>query len=50
MLNYTTQLISKVNPLKYLLSKVALTSLTTKWVLILNEFDIVYVDHKAIKG
>ena len=48
--NHTTYLIAKIDPLNYLLSKAALTGRATKWVLILSEFDIVYKDHKAIKG
>ena len=50
MLNHTIYLIAKIDPLKYLLSKAALTGQVAKWVLILSEFDIVYKDHKAIKG
>lgn len=43
-------LISKVDPLKYLLAKVALTGRISKWVMILSEFDIEYFDRKSIKG
>jgi len=50
MLNHTTHLIAKIDPLKYLLSKASLTSRATKWVLILSKFDIIYKNHKAIKG
>ena len=50
MLNHTTYLIAKIDPLKYLLSKVSLIGRAAKWVLILSEFDIVYKDRKAIKG
>ena len=50
MLNHTTYLIAKIDPLKYLLSRAALTGRAAKWVLILSEFDIVYKDYKAIKG
>ena len=50
MLNHTTHLIAKIHQLKYFLSKASLTSRAAKWVLILSEFDIVYNDHKAIKG
>ena len=50
MLNHTTYLIAKIDPFKYFLSKDALTGQPAKWVLILSEFDIVYKDHKAIKG
>ena len=50
MLNHTTHLIAKIDPLKYFLSKASLTSRAAKWVLILSEFDIVYKYRKAIKG
>ena len=50
MLNHTTYLIDKIDPLKYFLSKAALTGRAAKWVLILSEFDIIYKDRKAIKG
>ena len=50
MLNYTTHLIAKIDPLKYFLSKASLTSHVAKWVLILSEFKIFYKDLKAIKG
>ena len=50
MLTHTTRLIAKIDLLKYLLSKAAPTSHLTKWVMILSEFDIEYVERKAIKG
>lgn len=50
MLTHKVQLIAKIDPLKYLLSKAALIGRLAKWVMILSEFDIEYVDHKAIKG
>ena len=50
MLAHTTRLVAKIDPLKYLLSKAALTGRLAKWVMILSEFDIHYVEHKAIKG
>ena len=43
-------LISKIDPLKYLLSRSTLIGCVEKWVMILSEFDIEYVDRKAIKG
>ena len=39
-------LVSKIDPLKYLLSRVALIGHISKWVMILSEFDIEYVDKK----
>lgn len=50
MLNHENKIITKIGPLKYLLSKATLTRRLAKWVMILSEFDIEYVDKKAIKG
>lgn len=50
MLAHSIKLIAKIDPLKYLLNKAALTRRLAKWVMILTEFDIEYVEHKAIKG
>ena len=50
MLSHTIRLISKVDPLKYLLSRTTLTGRMAKWVMLLSEFDIQYIDRKAIKG
>jgi hypothetical protein len=50
MLNRKIKLIPKVDPLKYLLEKVVLTSRIDKWVMILSEFDFEYVDRNVIKG
>lgn len=50
MLSHLIKLISKVDPLKYFLSKTSLTSLMAKWVMLLSKFDIEYMDRKEIKG
>ncbi|GLJ56018.1 hypothetical protein SUGI_1202730 [Cryptomeria japonica] len=50
LLTHKVQLIAKIDPLKYLLNKATLTGHLAKWVMILSEFDIEYVDRKAIKG
>ena len=50
MLAHTVKLITKIDPLKYLLSRATLTGRLAKWVMILSEFDIHYVDRRAIKG
>ena len=50
MLAHTIHLVAKIDPLKYLLSKAALTGCLDKWMMILSEFDIQYVERKAIKG
>ena len=50
MLGHTVHLISKIDPLKYKHSKLALTGCLAKWVILLSEFHIQYVNKKAIKG
>lgn len=50
MLSQTIKLIAKIDPLKYLLSKVSLIGRLAKWVMILSEFDIQYMDIRVIKG
>jgi hypothetical protein len=50
MLSHPIKLITKINPLKYLLAKAMLTRRMAKWVMLLSEFDIEYVERKAIKG
>ena len=50
MLVHTIYLIAKIDPLKYLLGKAALTSRLAKWMMILLHFDIEYIEHKAIRG
>ena len=50
MLAHTTWLISKIDPLKYFLSRATLIGCVVKWAMILSEFDIDYVDKKEIKG
>lgn len=50
MLTHKTKLIARIDPLKYLLNKATLIGRLAKWVMILNEFDIEYIERKAIKG
>ena len=50
MLNYTTWLVSKMDPVKYIFEKPALTGRIVWWQVLLSEFDIVHVTQKAIKG
>nr|XP_016511335.1 PREDICTED: uncharacterized protein LOC107828518 [Nicotiana tabacum] len=47
---YTTHLISRLNPLKYILQKLMPIRKLAKWKILFNEFDIVYITQKAIKG
>ncbi|KAA3454324.1 Retrovirus-related Pol polyprotein from transposon 17.6 [Gossypium australe] len=50
MLYHTTWLISKLDPLKYMMEPTALNGRMARWQILLSEFDIVYVNQKAIKG
>jgi len=50
MLNYTTWLVSKMDPIKYIFKKPALTGWIARWQVLLSNFDIVYVTLKEIKG
>lgn len=50
MLTHTTLLISKMDPIKYIFEKPALTGRVARWKMILTEYDIQYVTQKAIKG
>jgi ribonuclease HI len=50
MLSHPIKLIAKIDPLKYLLARATLIGRIAKWVMLLSEFDIGYVDRKAIKG
>ena len=50
MLTHTTLLISKMNPIKYIFEKLALSGRIAIWNMILTEYDIQYTTQKAIKG
>ena len=50
MLNYTTWLVSKMDPVKYIFEKSTLTGRIARWQVLLSEFDIVYATQKEIKG
>ena len=49
MLAYKVLLIAIMDPLKYLMEKPVQDGKTTKWVLLLSEFDIKYVTQKSVK-
>ena len=49
-LAHEVQLIAKIDPIKYLLEKSALTECLVKWQSFLSQFDITYVTQKTIKG
>ena len=50
MLAFKVLLIPRMDPLKYLMEKSMQDGKTSKWVLLLSEFDIKYVTLKSIKG
>jgi len=50
MLSHTTWLISKMDSIKYIFEKPALTGRIARWQMLLSEYDILYVTQKAIKG
>ena len=48
--SYTTYLISRMDPLKYIFQKPMPTGRLAKWQILLTEFDIVYVTRTAMKA
>ena len=50
MLNHTTWLISKMDPIKYIFEKPALTGRIARWQMLFSEYDIEYCTQKAIKS
>ncbi|XP_078153726.1 uncharacterized protein LOC144548890, partial [Carex rostrata] len=50
MLSHKVTLVSRVDPIRYLMTRPMLTGRLAKWAIILTEFDITYVPQKAIKG
>ena len=50
MLSHTTWLVSKMDPVKYIFKKPALTRRIARWRVLMFEFNIAYVTQKAIKG
>ena len=48
MQTHTVWVISKADPIKYILS--ILSGRLAKWAVILEQYDLIYVPQKAIKG
>jgi len=47
---YTVQVISKADPIKYIMSRPILNGRISKWVMILKQYDFIYVPQRAVKG
>ncbi|XP_057461067.1 uncharacterized protein LOC130751463 [Actinidia eriantha] len=47
---HTVHLVSKANSVKYIMTKPVLSDRLARWSLLLQEFEIIYVSQKAIKG
>uniref|UniRef100_A0A2N9ITV2 Uncharacterized protein n=1 Tax=Fagus sylvatica TaxID=28930 RepID=A0A2N9ITV2_FAGSY len=47
---HTIHLVAKVDPVKYILSRPVISGRLAKWSVAFQEFEIVYVPQKAIKG
>ena len=50
MTKYFVQLVSRLDPLRYLFDRPILTSRLMIWLVLLIEFDIQYVTQNSIKG
>ncbi|KAL0329244.1 UNVERIFIED_CONTAM: Transposon Tf2-11 polyprotein [Sesamum radiatum] len=48
--SHTIHLVSKANPLKYVMAKPVLSNRLARWYLQLQQFEITYVPQKAVKG
>ena len=50
MTKYSVHLISRLNPLRYLFDRPALTGRLMRWLALLTEFNIQYVSQKSTEG
>ncbi|KAG9458187.1 hypothetical protein H6P81_002695 [Aristolochia fimbriata] len=50
LLAHSTNLISRADPLKFIMSRPMLSGRLAKWALLLSEFEINFIPQKAIKG
>lgn len=50
LLAHPVQLISRADPLKYIMTRLTLSGRLAKWALLLSEFEIQYIPKKAVKG
>ncbi|XP_050938837.1 uncharacterized protein LOC127148684 [Cucumis melo] len=47
---FTIHLVAKADPVKYILSRPVISGCLAKWAIILQQYDIVYIPQKAVKG
>ena len=50
MTEYSMQLVSRLDPLRYMFDIPVLTSILMRWLVLLTEFDVQCVTQKSIKG
>jgi len=50
MLNHTTYVVAKADPLKYMMNKTYQNTRTYKWIMHLTKFDLQFIIQKSIKG
>ena len=50
MTEYSVQLVSRLDPLRYLFDRPVLMSRLMRWLVLLIEFDIQYVTQNSLKG
>ena len=50
MTEYSTLVVSRLDPLRYLFDMFILTSRLMRWLVLLTEFDIQYITQKSVKG
>ena len=48
LLAHSVMLVSRLDPIKYLFEKPALTGRLARWMLMLSEFDMKYVPRKSV--
>ncbi|XP_074301285.1 uncharacterized protein LOC141632659 [Silene latifolia] len=47
---HTIHVVSKADPIKYILSRPVLSGRLAKWAVLLKQYDLVFVSQKAVKG
>ena len=50
LMNHTTWLISRMDPIKYIFEKPTVTGKIARWQMLLSEYDIVFKAQKAVRG